>query len=186
MLWQLSCHINQTDSCWKNSPSSTLHLSPFLLLLPSHPSSSGIIEGGKISSSGSARIYSCFGVSSEIPALCQSWRWSRLYTSTPTGAHQLPPLLSHYGRRREVWEWGVAGAFASTLLISGTERKERKGRAGGGVVAAVTSAPVMSVCSYRRGLIRRKEGAKGHVRVCVCVYTLVVVGFIFRLIPLKL
>lgn len=119
-------------------------------------------------------MHSCFGVSSEISALHQGWRWSRLYTSTPTRSHQWPHPSSHPAGKWMRCGGGDGVVFASTRKGGGGG-----GANGGGVPADTnTSAPMIFVSSHR---MPRKD-PRGQVifvggHICVCASMFCCYGF---------
>lgn len=155
---------------------------------------------GKISSSGPARIYSCFGVSSEICALCQRWWWSRLYTSAPTGAHQSPPLLSHCWRGKGERRWRAGGGAVEWrwwslrlqfTLIRQRDKREEKSEVGLPQLSPLVlwCLPAVTGCqgkSPKAGYDRSVgEGGGGGVHTHVCAYMFSCCGFHISHISLK-
>lgn len=167
-LWRLSWHIKQTDSFWIIPPLPLLSKA----LPPPPPSLAAILFRyedhwrGKISSSGPARIYSCFGVSSEISALCQTMSQA-LHLHSHRITSMTTSLLSPHWKVREMWRWGWCSLRPHFSHVRQRER-ERRGGNGGGVSVDDTSAPITFVLSQRKN----PEGKLWHIfeggHVCVC------------------
>lgn len=105
---------------------------------------------GRVSSSGPARIYSSFGVSSEISALCQGLSMIQaLHLHSHWITSMTTSLFSPHWKVRAMWRWGWCSVRLRFSRVRQRER-ERRGRNGGGVSVDDTSAPIMFVLSQRK------------------------------------